>query len=75
MVGDCSTVTTEGPLGELGHGEICSSIHLCHFINTVVPDHEILLQPLEPAPGVHSAITLPLSAGMLAKGFKCIDLR
>lgn len=87
MVGDCSTVTTEEPLGELGNGEMYSSIHLCHFINTAVPAeprlvlHEILVQPLKPAPGLHSGITLPLqmdlplSAGMLANGFKCIYLR
>lgn len=52
MVGDCSTVTTEEPLRELGYGEIYSPIHLCHFIITAVPAeprlvlHEILLQPL-----------------------------
>lgn len=62
MVGDCSTVTTEEPLRELGYGEIYSSIYLCHFIITAVPAeprlvlHEILLQPLKSAPGLHSGI-------------------
>lgn len=70
MVGDCSTVTTEEPLGELGYGGIYSSLHLWHFIDTALPAAPRLV--------LHEILVLPLSAGNWQTGssaFIYVELR